>query len=218
MGFLRLVWNLPSHCFPAARTLFQIYLNFTKFWKPLGAEPWLQGKYAIKALWLELVPASKAQLLVCFISIPTCRHPQMAKGHRDSLLLLPGPAERGCHPARPSGNIPMSLCSGCLLQLEASKGFPTPGIRCWLSAVVGTRGKAKQFYVGSAAARCLACPVPRVWWVTGLPEKLVFQSKSCGASSARPVVVIVPREVLCCLETDPDHTVHLTVVSLAGDF
>ena len=150
-GFLGLVRNLPSLCFPAARTLFQIYLNFTKFWKPLGAEPWLQGKSAIKAPRLELVPASKAQVLVCFISIPMCRHPQMLKSCRDSLLLLPGPAERGCLPARPSGNIPVPLCSGVLLQLEASEGFPTPGIRRWLSDVMGTWGKAKQFYVGSVA-------------------------------------------------------------------
>lgn len=145
MGFLELTRNLPSLCFWAARTLFEIYLNFTKFWKPLGAEPWLQGKFAIRALWLELVPVSKAQLLVCFTSLPTCRHPGVPKSHQpcwEGLILSPS-----------RWKYPRVTLPRPLLQLEAGKGFPTPGIKCWLSDVMGTWGKAKQFYRGSVATK-----------------------------------------------------------------
>lgn len=211
MGFLGLIRNLPSLCFWAARTLFEIYLNFTKFWKPLGAEPWLQGKFAIRALWLELVPVSKAQLLVCFTSLPTCRHPGVPKSHQpcwEGLILSPSPWKYPCV------TLPRAL-----LQLEAGKGFPMPGIRCWLSDVMGTWGKAKQFYRCSVATKNsvsdLSC-APGVW-VTSPLENWVFPRESHGASSARPVGDVVPRDVLHRSETDPDHTVYLTVVSLAGD-
>lgn len=86
-------WSETSPAsFPAAKTLLQTYLDFTKSWKLLSAEPWLQEKSAIKALWLQLVSTSKAQLLVYLISFPMYRHPQMPKSHWDILFLLPGPA------------------------------------------------------------------------------------------------------------------------------
>lgn len=116
------------------------------------------------------VPALAALLLVCFISVPTHRPPHMANRHWDSLLLLPDPAERGCLPACPSRNIPISLCSQHLLRLEPSESFPMSGIRCLLSDVMGTTGKAKQFYIGSVAMGKLG-----VWSVLcpGCDESLV---------------------------------------------
>lgn len=73
---------------PAAKTLLQIYLDFTKFWKLLSAKPWLQEKSVITAQWLELLLTSKAQLLVHFISILMYRHSQMPESHWDVLFAL----------------------------------------------------------------------------------------------------------------------------------
>lgn len=60
----------------------------------------------------------------------------------------------------------------------------------------------------------LSCP-PGVMshWSAGevsFPEQELW-GQQCKASGSYS-------RVLCCLETDPDHTVNLTVVSLAGDF
>lgn len=133
----------------------------------------------------------------------------MPKSRRGSLLLLPGPAERGCFPAHPSGNIPVSLCSGRLLQLE---GFPTPGIRCWLSDVMGTWGKAKQFYVGSKRGNLVSglsrAPGVMSHWSAGevsFPEGELWgqQCKASGRCSTKRGPLLLgdrsrPPHVPCC--------------------
>lgn len=163
-GFLICSETSPAS-FPAAKTLLQNYMDVTKFWKLLSAEPFLQEKSAIKAWWLELVPTSKAQLLVYFVSVLM----YTLRCQRDTGTSCL--SSICCIPSCPSENIPMSFCSGCLLFLGASKNFPMLGLgagcQMWWEC-----GGRKQFYAGSVAVAklgawsvlCPGCNEPLLWW------------------------------------------------------
>lgn len=126
--------------FPAAKTLLRNCLYSTKFWNLLSAEPCLQEKSAKKAQWLELVPTSKAQLLVYFISILMYRHPQMPERHWDILFVL-----HLLYPIQYLWKYPHVTLLRVLVYFGASKGFPMLGLGAGCQMWQECGGKKSSF-------------------------------------------------------------------------
>lgn len=163
----------PQPLFPIFRGMLTVYLNIAIIQKSLSAEPWLQGKSATMALWLETGPASKHNYMLA------------------SLLFLP------LHAKQQSGQAasPLRFCWGglclspalwkcpCTILLRVPAwAWAKQGLPCaWLSALIGTWEKAKQFYVGSAATgkllSGLSCaPGVMSHWL----EKVISQKEMWG--------------------------------------
>lgn len=85
-------WFPPQPLFPIFRGMLTVYLNIAIIQKSLSAEPWLQGKSATMALWLETGPASKhnymlASLLFLRAHTPACKT-TIGTGSFSSQILL----------------------------------------------------------------------------------------------------------------------------------
>lgn len=115
-GLLELVRNLPS-LFPSCRDTSANLLGFYQILKAVKYRTLTSGKICNKG------PVTSAGLY--FKSTVTCllnffSNVQTPSDAKEPLGHLVSPPRPCCIPSCPSGNVPMSLCSGCLWQVRVS--------------------------------------------------------------------------------------------------
>lgn len=116
-GLLELVRNLPS-LFPSCKDTFANLFGFYQILKAVKCKTLTSGKICNKGPVTWAGPYFKSTVtfsLHFYFDVQTLSDAREPLGHLVCLC---------CISFCPSGNIPMSLCSECLLYLGASKGFP----------------------------------------------------------------------------------------------